>query len=238
MKAAFRNPVLSLVAASSLVGCGGSAPRSDVSLGPNATGPSGARPVSATPRQEGIDELLGLHIVEGRLLVDPLHAPSVLGDLAGVSAAEEQERGVALRLANRPRTAIRAHANAVLLEPDQAAYYVGLAQALRVERRLDVAVAALESAIVFEPGSGESQLLLAELFWAQARPEAAIARARVAIEAEPSLARAHSDLARWLYYVRDYEAAWHHVHRTEALGGSLPAQFLPLLEEQYQDPGN
>ena len=152
------------------------------------------------------------------------------------AAKEALGRGDALLGENRIMEALEQYGLAVRHDPELAAGYVGMGVVLERKGKLAYAVRCFRSALEHEPTGVDARYRLAVALWAANDQEQAIAELETLLERNEADARAHERLAVWSYYRDDYSAAWHHLHRAEELGGSVPAQLPGLLAARMADP--
>jgi Flp pilus assembly protein TadD len=175
-------------------------------------------------RERFIEALAGLRFDRGRveLLIEP-----------GGNAAEAERLAAEGRAAleqNQSIGAIAAYAGAIRQRPDQPGLMIGLGDAMTRRGELRLAEVAYRTAALQDDHTAEPQFKLAMTLARLAENESAIRQMQRVIELEPAHAQAHERLAIWRYYAGEHEAAWAHVRAAEALGHTMPPQFIALLQ--------
>ncbi len=174
--------------------------------------------------------LRGLLYDTGRVEIDAAFAATV-ADRGNAAAAEaEYARGVLLLEENDQLGALATFTRAVIMRPDNAEFYAGLARALIYRGGFSrQAFAALQTGLELAPESVELHYLHADLLNRVGQRDAAADEYRVVLALEPGHGEAHVRLAVLSYYAGDTAAAWEHYRVAEALGADVPTQLVPLL---------
>lgn len=138
---------------------------------------------------------------------------------------------------NRLFEAIRAYRVAIQTAPELAIPYYGLGRAMHGRGKTDLAIACFNTAIRQDPNLLEARFELAMALQMNMQLEEAIEEMTVLVSLEPDNALAHERLAIWHRYAGNYGQAWEHVHKAQALGHTMPGQFIALLQQDMPDPG-
>jgi len=171
----------------------------------------------------------GLSYETGRVTIDPVEAPNVVAGPDPLQAQEEYERGRELIAKNKVLDALQAHTKAVLLSPQDPRMYVGLGDAMMRKPYTNKAEAAFRTALDLGLDTAELHFQLAWSLLHQSKRRAAIEELRATLDRDPSHVPALERLAINLYYEGDHAGAWDAVDRAEALGHTMPPQFIALL---------
>jgi tetratricopeptide (TPR) repeat protein len=208
------------------------APKPDVEVGAS----EGTAPPSEYREALLRQAMRGLRYESGRVEIDEPVAAAIAQRGTREQALVEYERGKALLRRNMRIQAIEAHTRAVLIAPDEAVLYEGLGAALLAKDKTAEAIAAYRTALDLDPRYSAAHFGLADALQRQRNFNDAAAAYREVIQLDPNHAPAHTRLAVLLYYLDDDAGAWAHVHRVEALGSSVPAQFRELLAQRTPEP--
>lgn len=181
--------------------------------------------------QRWLDAIEGLDFSTGRVVVRPA------GRIDPEQARRDRERGVAELLRNDPVAAVAAFRDALSLWPDFIDAIDGLGDALVHKGRIEWAIATYRTLLDVRTDDADTRFKLAWRLWDSDQSDDAIAEMNRVLALDPNRAEAHERLAIWNYYTGDYAEAWRQVHRTRALGGVVPPQFIPLLQARMPDPG-
>ena len=173
----------------------------------------------------------GLSYDTGRVTIDPIEAPKVVSGVDPIQAQSEYQRGRDLIAVNKVLDALQAHTKAVLLSPEDPQMYVGLGDAMMRKPYTDKAEAAFRTAHDLGLDTAELHFQIAWSLLHQGKRAAAIDELNATLERDPSHIEALERLAINLYYEGDHVGSWDAVNRAEALGHSMPPQFLALLNQ-------
>jgi tetratricopeptide (TPR) repeat protein len=219
-------------------GCASDVPESLASHSDLASASSdGARPVAPNWKDEQKRlALLGLSYETGIVTVVAEDAAARVSGPDAQAAENAFALGAERLASNDVLGAISAYTEAVLLAPDSPEMLAGLGDALLVKRMVHRAAAAYRTALQHAPLDGSLQFALADTQWRIGERDLALATAREATRLDPTLGRAHARLAVWTFYANEYSEAWSAVHRAEALGETVPAQFRVLLANAMPEP--
>ncbi len=172
----------------------------------------------------------GLTYDTGRVVVDEDLAATIAERGDDEAADAEFQRGEDLLAHNYRTDALAAYTRAVLIMPDEAYLYVGLAEALIFKGKDSQAEAALRTAIDLGPDQADWHWRLADTLQRQGRLDEARLEFEQTLQRDPSHAAAHGRLAVLAYYAQDDDAAWNHIAAAEDAGYEIPPQLKTLLE--------
>jgi tetratricopeptide (TPR) repeat protein len=198
----------------------------------------GAAPVPIDAKEAAKTAALrGLSFEGGRVSADGAAARAAV---AGWTAADPEARfqlGLRLQEQNLSLEAVRAHADAVLLAPGEARYYLGLGDALlRGKGWNDRAKAAFRSGLELAPDSVSLHGRLADAQWRLGEIDGAETSWQRVLELQPDNLEAASGLARLAFLRGEDEQAWTWTHRVEDGGGAVPAQMRSMLSQRSPEP--
>ncbi len=196
----------------------------------------GAAAGTASPdwrRERERRAMRGLRYDTGRVEVDEAFGATVPGRGDVAAAEAEYARGLALLADNRQLEALATFTRAVIMTPDKAEFYAGLARVLMYQGGLSQqALAALRTGLDLAANSVELHYLLAELHNRLGQRDAAVAEYHTVLSLDPDNGDVHARLAVLAYYAGDSAAAWEHYRTAGALGADVPVQLVPLLNGQ------
>jgi Flp pilus assembly protein TadD len=202
-----------------------------------AAKPTGPEPVALNWKDERKARAMsGLVYASGRAVVDPVAASAKVGaqDPARAESLHVQGRGELEQ--NLVVEAIDSFTRAVLLAPEEARHYSGLAEAFLAKRMVPEALACLRVAVDLEPGSATLRFQLGEALARADLREQAVGELRESLALDGTNVTAHERLAVQLYYLGDLAGAWSEVHACEARGGAVAPQFRALLAGVAVEP--
>jgi len=228
----FPTIAIAIVSMAALIACGSpSSPEVTAAGSPASAGPMNDKERLEAERWERATEGLAFETTSGLVEVAPLVTGS------GLAAGQHLAEADRLVGENRVMDAMEQYGLALRNDSDLAAAYRGLGAMLERKGKTDSAIAAFRTAVDRDTDNLDFRYELAMSLWTASRQEDAIEEMNAVLLADEEYARAHERLAVWSYYTGDHDAAWHHLHRAEALGEEVPAQLVALLEQQRPDPG-
>lgn len=137
---------------------------------------------------------------------------------------------------NHRTDALAAYVLAVRAAPDNVDAHMGLAGAMVTKGKVDLALACYKTALDLDPTHVDALVGVAMSHAREREFDLAIRSMSDALDLRPDDATAHERIAIWSYYQGDVEIAWHHSLAAEALGHTMPPQFIRLLEQQRPRP--
>jgi tetratricopeptide (TPR) repeat protein len=208
------------------LGCtGGPGPVADDGAG------GGASPVENYKEQRMRDAMRGLSYDTGRVTLT-----SESGKVAQRGTAQDAARIAAeadrVFQTNDWPAAIGLYTKAVIVAPDRAATYLGLAQALRPKGRDAEAEAALRTAIDLDPKNLSAHVALARVVDSRGESQATVAAWRQVSALDSRNSEAHARIAVATYYMGDARGAWRAIGECERLGGEVPSQFKDMVRSE------
>ena len=175
------------------------------------------------------EAMRGLGYDTGRVVVDEQFAATIAERGDRLAARAAFNRGESLLAENDFIGAVAALTRAVVITPDQPAFYAALGWAL-VGKGLDTeAEATFRTGLDLEPDSVALRFRLADVLQRQGRLDDARNAFERVLELDPTHGDAHGRLAVLRYYAGDTVAAWSHVGAAAAAGYPVPPQLFSLL---------
>lgn len=182
---------------------------------------------------------------KGKRLALALEGLTFEGGFVQVTPNRRNDAALALRRnaegdqlldSNRVFEAIRAYRVAIQTEPSLALPYYGLGMALQGRGQTEYAIASFATAKRQDPTLLEARFALAMALQMNLLLDDAIAEMLGYVELNPENALAHERLAIWYRYAGNLVKAWDHTHAAQALGHTMPGQFVALLQRDMPDP--
>ena len=133
-------------------------------------------------------------------------------------------------------TALKRFNQALILDPDFAPGYFGIAYVYSVQNKLDLAIKNYQKSIEKDPSHTDtySNLGLALLY--SNKPLDAVPMLKKAIEINPKNGDAHVNIALYYFGVGDYTNAWKHIHLAQDNNASVKPEFIRDLEGKMPEP--
>lgn len=234
-------PALSLTLGLCLAGC-----QSKSNSGHVATSAASPAAPAAAGATSPIDDyraarrkaaMRGLRYDTGFVTIHVEEAAQIVSGRDPAASAAAIAEGHALLEEGQQVGAIAAMTRAVLLAPEEPAAYDALGDVLTFKGRVEEAAAAFRTSLRLDPARTETRVRLANAQQMLNEFDAAIESWQMVLRDTPNDSLPHTRVAILHYYQGDFAAAWKHVHAAEALGGSVPPQFRPLLAERMAEPG-
>ena len=191
----------------------------------------GASPVVSYKGKRMREAMRGLSYETGRVTLT-----AEAGQIAKTGTAQDAARIAAeadrVFQTNDWPAAIALYTKAVIVAPDRAATYLGLAQALRPKGRDAEAEAAVRTAIDLDPKNLEARLSLARVVDSRGESDPTIAAWKAVLALDSRQAEAHGRIAIATYYKGDARGALRAIEECERLGGQVPPQFKDMVRSE------
>lgn len=133
-------------------------------------------------------------------------------------------------------TALKRFNQALILDPDFAPAYFGIAYVYSVQNKLDPAIQNYRKSIEKDPtfSNSYSNLGLALLY--SGKPKEALPNLKKALDIHPKNGDAHVNIALYYFDVGDYSSSWKHIHLAQAYKANVNPDFLRDLKEKFPEP--
>jgi tetratricopeptide (TPR) repeat protein len=108
---------------------------------------------------------------------------------------------------------------------------VNLGNAYFNKKKYDSAIEEYKKAVRIKPDNGTVHYNIAAAYHNKGYFDKAAVEYEKAIEIDPQMADAHNGLAFAYYKLKDYESAWQHIKKAEALGVKISPDLLSAIKE-------
>jgi Tfp pilus assembly protein PilF len=133
-------------------------------------------------------------------------------------------------------TALKRFNQALILDPDFAPAYFGIAYVYSVQNKLDLAIENYRKSIEKDATHSDSYSNLGLALLYSGRPEEAFPVLKKALELNPSNGDAHVNMALYHFRMKDYESAWRHIHLAQDSNAVVRQEFLRDLRRMMPEP--
>jgi Tfp pilus assembly protein PilF len=133
-------------------------------------------------------------------------------------------------------TALKRFNQALILDPDFAPGYFGIAYVYSVQNRLDLAIKNYENSIEKDPTHSDSYSNLGLALLYSNKPTEALPMLKKAIEIAPKNGDAQVNIALYYFGVGDYAATWKHIHLAQDNSATVKPEFLRDLKSKMPEP--
>ena len=133
-------------------------------------------------------------------------------------------------------TALKRFNQALILDPDFAPGYFGIAYVYSVQNKLDLAIKNYQKSIEKDPTHSDSYSNLGLAFLYSNKPAEALPMLKKAVEIDPKNGDAQVNIALYYFGVGDYSAAWKHIHLAQENNATVKPEFLRDLKSKMPEP--
>ena len=133
-------------------------------------------------------------------------------------------------------TALKRFNQALILDPDFAPSYFGIAYVYSVQNKLDLAIKNYQKSIEKDPAHSDSYSNLGLAFLYSNKPKEALPMLKKAVEIDPKNGDAQVNIALYYFGVGDYSAAWQHIHLAQDNNAVVKPEFLRDLRGKMPEP--
>ncbi len=180
-------------------------------------------------RQRTRDAMRGLRYDSGRVVIVEDEVADVSGRGDAKLAWATYESGLDLLGRNARTRALAQFTQAVIRDPSQAEFYLGLGESLLGKRKLNEAEAAFRTGLDLDGDNVELRVRLADALQRRGALREAVDELNEVLEQEPDNGFAHVRAAVLHYYLAETDLAWQHLSVAEDLGEPYPAQLPGLM---------
>ncbi len=209
-----------------------------------AGGERGLNPIENYKQARFREAIRGLDYSSGRVTINELEAREVVPPGSPLKFDEQMEAAEALLLDNAYVESIASFTKAVILNPESADAYVGLARSLRTKGELEMGLAALRTSLDLRPDHIGTRFLHAEFLWQNNET----AESKAALEELTTLpaftdedrkyqGEAWRMLASAYWYDGNPRQALDAAHKAIENGVDVPPQLLDLINEALAKGG-
>lgn len=133
-------------------------------------------------------------------------------------------------------TALKRFNQALILDPDFAPGYFGIAYVYSVQNKLDLAIKNYQKSIEKDPTHSDSYSNLGLALLYSDKPEEALLMLKRAVEINPKNGDAQVNIGLYYFRVGDYSAAWKHIHLAQENNAAVKPEFLRDLKGKMSEP--
>ena len=133
-------------------------------------------------------------------------------------------------------TALKRFNQALILDPNFAPAYFGIAYVYSVQNKLDLAIQNYRKSIEKDPtfSHSYSNLGLALLYFG--KPNEALPNLKKALDVAPKNGDAHVNIALYYFDTGDYSSSWRHIHFAQDYKANVNPIFLRDLKAKLREP--
>ena len=133
-------------------------------------------------------------------------------------------------------TALRRFNQALILDPDFAPAYFGIAYVYSIQSKFDLAIENYRKSIEKDPTFSHSYSNMGLAFLASGRPKEALPMLETALRLDPLNGDAQVNIAVYYFEQGEYLAAWKHVHLAQDNKTAIRGEFLRDLTRRMPEP--
>lgn len=134
------------------------------------------------------------------------------------------------------KTALRRFNQALILDPDFAPAYFGIAYVYSVQNKLDLAIQNYRKSIEKDPTFSHSYSNLGLALLYSGKPEEALPNLKKALDIDPKNGDAHVNIALYYFDIRDFSLSWKHIHLAQDYKANINPNFLRDLKAKSPEP--
>lgn len=133
-------------------------------------------------------------------------------------------------------TALKRFNQALILDPDFAPAYFGIAYVYSVQNKFDLAIQNYRKSIEKDPTFSHSYSNLGLALLYSGKPKDALLNLKKALDVEPENGEAHVNIALYYFDTGDYSSSWKHIHLAQRYKASVNPNFLRDLKAKWPEP--
>ena len=133
-------------------------------------------------------------------------------------------------------TALKRFNQALILDPDFAPAYFGIAYVYSVQNNLDLAIQNYRKSIEKDPTFSHSYSNLGLALLYSGKPKEALPNLKRALDVDPKNTDAHVNIALYYFDTRDYSLSWKHIHLAQDYKGDVNQDLLRDLKAKLPEP--
>ncbi len=135
-----------------------------------------------------------------------------------------------------PDTALKRFNQALILDPNFAPAYFGMAYVYSVQNKLDLAIQNYRKSIEKDPAFSHaySNLGLALLY--SDKPKEALPNLKKALDIDAKNGDAHVNIALYYFAGGDYSSSWKHIHLAQDYKANVNPNFIRDLKAKLPEP--
>jgi len=133
-------------------------------------------------------------------------------------------------------TALKRFNQALILDPDFAPAYFGIAYVYSVQNKLNLAIQNYKKSIEKDQTHSDSYSNLGLALLYSNKPTEAFPNLKKAIEINPKNGDAQVNIALYYFGMADYSTAWKHIHLAQDNRARIKPEFLNDLRKKMPEP--
>jgi Tfp pilus assembly protein PilF len=133
-------------------------------------------------------------------------------------------------------TALKRFNQALILDPDFAPAYFGIAYVYSTQNKLDLAIQNYRKSIEKDPTFSHSYNNLGLALLYSGKPKDALPMLKKAIDIDPHNGDAHVNMALYYFSDGDYSMSWKHIHLAQDNNAAVNPSFLRDLNGKMPEP--
>lgn len=133
-------------------------------------------------------------------------------------------------------TALKRFNQALILEPEFAPAYFGIAYVYSVQNKLDLAIQNYRKSIDKDPTFSHSYSNLGLALLYSGKPTEALLNLKKALDIDPKNGDAHVNIAMYYFNAGDYLSSWKHIHLAQDCKADVNPNFLRDLKGKSPEP--
>ncbi|HWI80721.1 tetratricopeptide repeat protein [Ramlibacter sp.] len=133
-------------------------------------------------------------------------------------------------------TALKRFNQALILDPNFAPAYFGIAYVYSVQNKLDLAIQNYRKSIEKDPTFSHSYSNLGLALLYSGNPKEALQHLKKALDIDPKNGDAHVNIALYYFDAGDYSSSWKHIHSAQAYKANVKPNFLRDLKAKLPEP--
>lgn len=133
-------------------------------------------------------------------------------------------------------TALKRFKQSLILDPDFAPGYFGIAYVYSVENKFELAIQNYKKSIEKDPSHSDSYSNLGLALLYSNKPDEAFPMLKKAIKISPKNGDAQVNIALFYFGVGDYTNAWRHVHLAQDNNSVVKPEFIRDLKSKMPEP--
>ena len=133
-------------------------------------------------------------------------------------------------------TALKRFNQALILDPNFAPAYFGMAYVYSAQNKLDLAIENYRKSIEKDPTFSHSYSNLGLALLYSDKPKEALPNLKKALEIDSANGDAHMNIALYYFAAGDYSSSWKHVHLAQNYKANVNPNFIRDLKAKLREP--
>ena len=163
------------------------------------------------------------------------NAPAIAQDIKG-HAKGAVELGWSYFKKDDPATALKRFNQALIIDPNFAPAYFGMAYVYSYQNKLDLAIQNYRKSIEKDPTFSHSYSNLGLALLYSDKPKEALPNLKKALDIDPKNGDAHVNIALYYFAAGDYSSSWRHIHLAQDYKANVNPNFVRDLKGKLPEP--